>query len=289
MGGVEPHVMSLGHDTIVTLGGKLPPALGVLGRLRSLLDDPNCDLDELVELLQVDPALSFQIIRLSNSALYGLGARCQSLEEAVTRVGFGEIHQLVTLIVARQAIQGDLALYGIPAGRLWENAVAVGSIAAALAGCADLHAGGAYSAGLLRNLGRVILNNRAGAAAYPGEEIEPDVFAWEKATHGITAPEATAVLLDHWRFPLDISGAVCGHRDPGQAGGGFTRGAAILHLACACTVGWGCTLPGERKIWRRDAALLELAGIEADRIEGALADARRQFSRFAMIEWARAA
>lgn len=281
--------MSLGHDTIITLGGKLPPALGVLGRLRSALDDPNCDLDELVELLQVDPALSFQIIRLSNSALYGLGARCQSLEEAVARVGFGEIHQLVTLIVARQAMQGDLALYGIPAGRLWENAIAVGSLAAAFAARADQHVGAAYSTGLLRNLGRIILNNCAGAVAYPGDEVAPDVFAWEKGVHGVAAPEVTAVLLDHWRFPLDISGAICAHVNPTQAGGGYTRGAALLHLACAHAVGWGCTLPGERSLWSKDSALCALAGLEADLIEGAIGDARRQFSRFAMIEWARAA
>jgi HD-like signal output (HDOD) protein len=281
--------MSLGHDTIITLGGKLPPALGVLGRLREVLDDPDCDLDELVELLQVDAALTFQIIRLSNSALYGLGARCQSLDEAVARVGFGEIHQLVTLIVARQAMQNDLALYGIPAGRLWENSVAVGSLAGALAARADLHAGGAYSAGLLRNLGRIIFNNHIGAAAYPGEEAEPDVFAWEKRAHGMTAPEATAVLLDHWRFPPEICGAVCAHAVPEQAAAGSVRGAAVLHLACARAVGWGCTLPGERTVWRRDEALLALAGIEADHVEGAIADAKRQFSRFATIEWARAA
>ena len=121
--------MSLGRDTIISLGSKLPPALGIFGRLRTLLDDADCDLDEIVELLRVDPALTFQIIKLSNSALYGLKSRTQTLDEAVARVGFGEIHQLVGLIVSRQSFQGDLANYGIPAGRLWENAVAVGALA----------------------------------------------------------------------------------------------------------------------------------------------------------------
>ncbi|HEY8996128.1 MAG TPA: HDOD domain-containing protein, partial [Lacunisphaera sp.] len=81
--------MSLGRDTIISLGSKLPPALGIFGRLRTLLDDADCDLDEIVELLRVDPALTFQIIKLSNSALYGLKSRTQTLDEAVARVGFG--------------------------------------------------------------------------------------------------------------------------------------------------------------------------------------------------------
>ncbi|HEX2860496.1 MAG TPA: HDOD domain-containing protein [Lacunisphaera sp.] len=281
--------MSLDRDTIITLGSKLPPALGIFGRLRTLLDDADCDLDEIVELLRVDPALTFQIIKLSNSALYGLKSRTQTLDEAVARVGFGEIHQLVGLIVSRQVFQGDLKLYGIPAGRLWENAVAVGALATAFASRSGANSGSAYSGGLLRNLGKIILNNLTAAVAYPGEEAQPDVFAWEKAQHDITSPEATAMLLDHWRFPFDITGAVCTHLNPDTAGE-FAAGASTLHLACSFAAEWGCALPGEGPaLWRRDDALLAMVGVEKDLIEGAVADARQQFSRFAMIEWSQAA
>lgn len=280
--------MSLGRDSIISLGSKLPPALGIFGRLRALLDDADCDLEDIVELLRVDPALTFQIIKLSNSALYGLKSRSQSLDEAVARVGFGEIHQLVGLIVSRQVFQGDLMLYGIPAGRLWENAVAVGSLAKAFADRTGANAPAAYSAGLLRNLGKIILNNHAGAVQYPGEAVQPDVFAWEKSIHGTTAPEATAMLLDHWRFSFDISGAICTHVHP-ETAGEFTAGAAILHLACCHAAGWGCALPGEAQGWRCDADLLGMVGLDAEVLAGAIADARQQFGRFALIEWSRAA
>lgn len=280
--------MSLGRDSIISLGSKLPPALGIFGRLRALLDDADCDLDDIVELLRVDPALTFQIIKLSNSALYGLKSRSSSLDEAVARVGFGEIHQLVGLIVSRQVFQGDLRHYGIAAGRLWENAVAVGSLANAFAVRAGGNAPAAYSGGLLRNLGKIILNNHTGALPYPGEAAQPDVFAWEKSVHGTTAPEATAMLLDHWRFPFDISGPVCTHPHPADAGE-FSAGAATLHLACSYAAEWGCALPGEALGWRRDADLLAMAGLDAEVVAGAVTDARQQFGRFALIEWSRAA
>jgi HD-like signal output (HDOD) protein len=281
--------MSLGRDTIITLGSKLPPALGIFGRLRTLLDDADCDLDEIVELLRVDAALTFQIIKLSNSALYGLKSRSQTLDEAVARVGFGEIHQLVGLVVSRQVFQGDLKHYGIPAGRLWENSVAVGALATAFASRSGGNAGSAYSSGLLRSLGKIILNNHTAAVQYPGEEAQPDVFAWEKTQHDISSPEATAMLLDHWRFPFDITGAVCTHLNPDTAGE-FTAGAATLHLACSFAAEWGCALPGEgAALWRRDDAVLAAVGLDPDLLEGAIADARQQFSRFAMIEWSQAA
>lgn len=281
--------MSLGRDTILSLGSKLPPALGIFGRLRVLLDDINCDLEDIVELLRVDPALTFQVIKLANSAVYGLGSRVNALDEAVARVGFGEIHRLVGLIVSRQVFQGDLLAYEIPAGRLWENAVAAGSLASAFAGRTGHDVAAAYSAGLLRNLGKIILNNQAGAAKYPGEEARPNVFAWEKELWGTTASEATAMLLDHWRFPVEISGTICTHPNPAEAGE-FTAGAAILHLACSHVAEWGCALPGEgASLWSRDADMLARAGLDADLVEGAVADARQQFSRFAMLEWSSAA
>ena len=280
--------MSLGRDSIISLGSKLPPALGIFGRLRTLLDDADCDVEAISELVEMDPALTFQVIRLSNSAMYGLGARCHSLEEAVGRVGFNEIHQLVGLIVSRQAFQGDLAQYGIPAGRLWENAVATGALASAFAERAGQNAGSAYSAGLMRNIGKIILNNHPRAVAYPGEAAAPDLFAWEKAHYGVTSPEATAMLLDHWRFPLEIAGAICTHPTPGTVAE-FTAGAAILHLACSFAAEWGCVLPGEASLWRRDTVICGFAGLDESLIEGAVADARRQFSRFALLEWSKAA
>lgn len=280
--------MSLSRDSIISLGSKLPPALGIFGRLRGLLDDADCDVDAISELLQMDPALTFQVIRLSNSAMYGLGARCHTLDEAIGRIGFNEIHQLVGLVVSRQAFQGDLTMYGIPAGRLWENAVAVGALASAFAARSGQNAGSAYSAGLLRNLGKIILNNHPGAAAFPGDAVEPDLYAWEKARYGVTSAEATAMLLDHWRFPLEIAGSICLHWNP-EAGAEFSAGAATLHFAGAYGAEWGCVLPGETKHWRKDEAIRGLVGIDADLIEGAVADARQQFGRYAMLEWSQAA
>jgi len=280
--------MPLGRDTIISLGSKLPPALGIFGRLKTLLEDGDCDVEAVSELLQMDPALTFQIIRLSNSAMYGLGTRCHSLDEAIRRVGFNEIHQLVGLIVSRASFQGDLVMYGVPAGRLWENAVAVGSLAAAFAARSGGNVGSAYSSGLMRNLGKIILNNHTMAETFPGDAVAPDLQEWEKKHYGLTSAEATAMLLDHWRFPLEIAGAICTHRNP-EGGGEFSAGAATLHLAGAFAADWGCVLPGEAAMWRKDEAILGLVGIDAGLIEGAVSDAKKQFSRFAMLEWSRAA
>lgn len=271
--------MSLGRDTIITLGSTLPPALGIFGRLQSRLRDPDTELADIVELVRVDPALTFQVIRLSNSVLYGLKNQCHSLDEAVARVGFAEIQQLIGLVVAKQSFQGELTQFQISAGRLWENAVAVGALMSAFAARAGAEPAGAYATGLLRNIGKVVLNNYAGTVRYPGEAERPDVHAWERETHGVTAIEVTALLLEHWRFSPATVAAVRGHLAP------ESPGAAQLHLACAVTAEWNCELPGEARGWHNDAAMRARSGVRKEDWSGALEEARAQFTRFAVLEW----
>jgi HD-like signal output (HDOD) protein len=278
----------LGHDTIVSLGTRLPPSLGVFGRLQGLLDDADTDLEDIVELVQIDPALTFQVIKLANSALYGLRSRCESLDEAVARVGFGDIHQIVGLAVARQSFQGELLVYDIAGGRLWENAVAAGTLNAALAEISGADARSAYATGLLRNVGKVVLNNYATQVRYPGEAVAPDVFAWEKRQHGYHAGEVAAVLLDHWRFAPDLVGTVCFHRHPEESPE-FSAGAARLHLAAAWIAEWGCHLPGEATGWTRDEAMCERAGVPAECVADAVARARERFAKLSVINWTQAA
>lgn len=279
--------MSIGRETIISIGSGLPPAMGIFGRLRGLLDDPNTDLEDIVKLLRIDTALTFQVIKLANSALYGLGSRCESLEEAVARVGFGEIHQIVGLVVAKAAFQKELANYQTPAGRLWENAVAAGTLMGALAEVAGGDSRNAYATGLLRNIGKIVLNNYPGAMQYPGEDARPNVFDWEREVHGMTAADVSAILLEHWRFASINVAPVRNHYRPENAAA-HKMEAAQLHFACALAAEWGCALPGESTIFRSDAAILELAGIDENYLQGAVDLARVQFNRFAVIQWSQA-
>lgn len=178
--------------------------------------------------------------------------------------------------------------YGMAAGRLWENAIAVAAVAAGLAGEAGADPRCAHAVGLLRSLGKVVLNNQPQGVRYPGEEAEPDVQAWEKAMSGFSSAEIAAVLLDHWRFPPEMVQALCLHRTP-EANGEFAASAARLHLACGVAAEWGVHLPGEKAGWRSDEPMLAIAGVSQDQLTAAAERARAEFAKSAMIEWSHAA
>jgi HD-like signal output (HDOD) protein len=280
--------MSLDRATIITLGSVLPPAIGIFGRLEMLLQKPDTDLEQIVDLVRVDPALTFQIIRLGNSAFYGLAQRCDSLEEAVARIGFRDIHSLVGLVAARHTCQKELAAYGVPAQRFWENAVATGQIMAALALRNGSDARATYATGLLRNLGRIVLNNYAGAVRYPGPALAGPLAEWEQATYQLSAAEVGAVLLEHWRFSPGTVAAVRTHGAP-VAGAEAALPAAMLQLAAAQADEWGHGLPGERSLWLDGRAMMDLAGLTEEECGRAVAEAHEIFLRIANLKWAQAA
>lgn len=268
--------MSLDHATIIGLGSKLAPAAATFGRLRRLLDDPDTDSAEIVQLIRLDPALTFHVVRVSNSVLFGL-RDVDTLEGAVGRLGFREIYRLIGLAATRQVCQRDLVHYRLHAMRLWENAVATAAAAEVLAKPAGFDPGLAYSAGLLRTLGRVILDEVADGRAYPGEAEWPLVAEWEQATFGVTSAEVTAVLLEHWRFPAEVVGAVRHHFDPFWLAEA-NAGASVLNLACGVVARLGLDLPGETSHWIGSPAELELANVPANVVEECAGRAREHYA-----------
>lgn len=269
--------MVLTRDNVIALGNKLAPAAATFSRLRALLLHPQTELDEIIKLIRVDPALTFHVVRMSNSVLFGLREKTDSLDVAVGRVGLGEVFRLVGLAALRQVCQRDLPTYRLPATRLWENAVATAAAAEVLGQRAGRDGGLAYSAGLLRTIGRVILDGAQSGKIYPGEAEWPSASEWEKTTFGITAAEVTTLLLNHWRFPADLIDSIRGHYEPLGDPDRSNTGACVLNLACGVAARFGLDLPGEEGDWICTPAKLTLAGVSETDLEDCANRARAHY------------
>lgn len=247
-----------------------------MGQLRVLLANPDTDQEEVVNVIRLDPALTFHVVRMSNSVLFGAREHCDTLDGAVGRVGFMELNRVVGLAASKQLCQQDLPTYRLRASRLWENSVATAAAAEVLAVPAGNDAGLAYAAGLLRNLGRVIIDGLATGRAYPGEAEWPLVSEWEQEIIGLTSAEVTATLLEHWRFPADLVDAVRCQYDP-FASNVSNVGAVVLNLASGVTARFGLDLPGETEHWVSSEAKLTLAGVTEAVMEQCTENARAHY------------
>jgi hypothetical protein len=102
----------------------LPSAPRVLPRLKQLLRDGNSSMHEVVEMVRLDPGIAARVLQFGNSAYFSRGLRCYTVEEAVNRVGYEQIYELVATAVAAQVLVRPLETYTLDADELWHSSIA---------------------------------------------------------------------------------------------------------------------------------------------------------------------
>ena len=226
----------------------LPAAPRIMSQLGHLLLDPNSDMGEITNLLRADAALTARIIRISNSAVYNTGQPHGSLEEALARVGYTEVYRLVGLAAIAQMGDYELPLYGISGAALRENSLLTALIIENLADAAQIDPRVAYTAGLLRSVGKNALDrlarNGSPTQSYPGRE-SGQLGDWETSRLGLNNCEAAAMILREWRFPNAMVEAIRDHYRPSSA----SLFARLLNLAAGAAERGGHGLPGENDYW----------------------------------------
>jgi HD-like signal output (HDOD) protein len=192
------------------------PAPRILGRALVLLRDAQCDVDAVASLIRSDPALTGDIIRIANSPYFAGEQRAQSVEHALQRIGFRETMRLLTLAVSRIITLDNLSYYSIAAEDFWAESLFNGLFMEELArttGAADQ--GDAYTAGLLRYIGRLAINQSidslGGGIFWQGAET---LTQWETDSAGLTHAEAGGMLLRRWQFPEALIVACEGQEHP---------------------------------------------------------------------------
>lgn len=184
-----------------------------------LLKDPDVEMNDMMHAIEYDQGLTSNILRLANSAYFAGPRTVGSLKEALVRLGTNRIFQLVITAAVMPIAQREIRGYDIPAGKLFEEsiAVAVGAeeLAALLNRKPPAHA---FTAGLLHDLGKVVLGTFLEVNVQPVREM---AFAQrisfevaEACVLGIDHSEAGAMLLEHWELPKNIVDVVRYHHRP---------------------------------------------------------------------------
>ena len=268
------------REKLLQIARSLPADLQVLSSLGEMLQDINSELDEIAKLLRRDFALAARIVRISNSPVFGGGGQIASIEEAVNRVGFGEIIKLVGTATAARFTERSLEHYNISAQKLRDNMLFGAFACEALARSAGRDARVAYMAGLLRPLGLMVLDRAARGHLHWTERYAPDRWrtysAWEGNIFGFDNCEVTALILEEWRFPTELSAALRRHYLT-RVGDSDDPLACLLNVAGGLTHQAGRGLPGDADCWDLSDTRLQAAGVTAEDVEAATTTAKEAF------------
>lgn len=214
----------LSTETVLQGLQQLPSFSGVLTELLESFEQENIGIPQLVVMIGSDPGLSARILRVANSPFYGFSSRIGSIKEAVVVLGFNAVRSIA---IAAEIID---SFDGLDCRAFWLHSIGTGFCAKVIAKRVDLDEETAFTAGLVHDLGKLVLEMHFRkhfrlALDYCREKDCEPVEA-EKSTLGIDHGMVGFEIAKRWKFPHAIQMAIRNHHAP--EGGLLTD---IVHVA----------------------------------------------------------
>lgn len=182
-----------------------------IARALRLLDNSAANMDELSQVLELDPGLAAKILRISNSAYYGMRKRVSSLKLALVVLGVREVRDIILGISIFEAF----CKARVPAGaaqRVWMECLRTAAFARML--CQELGLAlqdEEFIAGLLSGVGQLVFYREFG---YEYASLRQRHNSWrgllpaECELAGCTHPEVAMALADRWNLPHSLADAL---------------------------------------------------------------------------------
>lgn len=238
-----------------------PAAPQIMAELGQLMRDPAVSLDAVADHLKHDRALAARLLRIANSTVFAPGEPVASIAAATALIGLQEVHRLVGAVAVDHFSLRHYPLYGFTGPQIRRNALLVALLMEELALPLEIDPPTAYSTGLFRSFGKLILakiaDEDAPVAPFTATADLP-LVQWEKQTFGLTGTEATAAILREWHFPPEVPAAIADHYTPAATSHPLAH---LLNLAAFLADNLGHGLPGESAYWRYPAEYARASGI----------------------------
>ncbi|MCR4316944.1 MAG: HDOD domain-containing protein [Planctomycetes bacterium] len=257
----------------------LPTLPHIFNKLQQMLKDPETTAKDVGAVLMEDPSLASKLLKIANSAYYGLSHEVRTISHAVVVLGYNSLRSMIL----GSAVVGlfkppKRTFQGFDRQDFWVHSVAVGAAARVLARKTRKHdPEEAFIAGLVHDIGKLILD------FYFPEEFEKVLSyiakndAWiydaELAVLGVSHCRIAQSLLGKWGLPEVLVDSVVYHHDVESASDKGKPLAAIVHIADiiarTLTLGSG----GDLTIPARNDAAIKILGISDIEIDLIVAEA----------------
>jgi putative nucleotidyltransferase with HDIG domain len=235
--------------TALTRYKDLPTLPDVVARVMQIVSNPLTTAEDLNQVICLDPALTFKILRLANSAFYGFPREITTITQAVTTLGFNTIRNLALSVSVHKMMFADRDRGLFSYRDFWKHSVAVGVCSKLLAQRIGYkNDENAFTAGLLHDIGKSLLERMDHGAFLSAIEasradsrplwmVEQDVLGVDHAAIG-------GRLAEIWNLSHDLRLAIERQNMPSSYGAPDPL-AAIVHAANQICRGQGLGSDGD--------------------------------------------
>ncbi len=221
-------------ELLMEYASSLPTSPRIYARLNQLLGNEDASLDYISSLVKMDPGLSAQVLRVTNSAAYAGTIKVNEIGTAISRIGFNELRSILKMVVEKEAFYQALPVYGETATEFADKSLEVGIISEVIANRCGFDPNAPYITGLLHQIGKLAINlylerldNVFDITEHCGDR---PLIAVEQELLGMSHYRVGAELLSHWQFEMSAWQTIKNQNSPVHAQSQL-RATAILSLA----------------------------------------------------------
>jgi HD-like signal output (HDOD) protein len=252
---------------------RLPALPAIVTKLIEVVNSPESSADDAAALIEKDPALTSKMLRLANSAFYGIPRTISSVSSAVVILGFNTIRSVALSASIMNLFPEKKTGHTFDHHCFWRHSVVCASTAKSIARKhihrLMLDPEGAFCTGILHDIGKLIFASFAPDDYQHACEMslhqKLSLLKAERETLGIDHSAIGRMLADRWALPIELENSLVHHHDPAQARQAREL-VTLVHLADKFAHHVGATsLEGEPAGSWRDDAMQELGfGAEDD-------------------------
>ena len=200
----------------------IQPIPQVALKILRLIDEDEYDIKALTTEIRKDQVISAKTLKLCNSVIFAGSNKIESLDHALIYIGLQMLIKLVISASVDKFFSYSGSGYSLCKGGLFHHAVGTAVIAEKLADLTGrVKPGSAYTAGLLHDIGKVVLDQYVGSAYplfYRKLNEEGNNFSeTEKKILGIDHTEVGCELARRWSFPESLTDVIRHHHKPEDA------------------------------------------------------------------------
>jgi HD-like signal output (HDOD) protein len=254
---------------------ELPPMPQVMFKARELMNDPTSSFKALADILEKDQAMATRVLRLSNSAYYGLAGKVTSVQHAAVLLGYKTVGEVVAMATSSKLLGDSLEGYKLDSGDLWKHSISVAIASRLIASKAhkDLE-NDAFAAGLIHDAGKIVLNKyvlerRDAFEEYMADDKKSFLNA-EKDILGFDHSEIASEMCNLWKIPKSLTSAICFHHYPALSNDNVL--ASIVHVADSLALMSGIGAGVDGMLYKMDHRAQEFLGLNEESLREILDD-----------------
>ncbi len=195
----------------------LPSIPEVARRVLEMADDPDVDMDKIVDVIKYDQAITTNCLKLCNSSYFGLREKVFSIDQALVMLGLDNLVKIVLVNCSGLSSYAKAQKgYGLQSGELWRHSITCAIISQLLLKMSGQKEDTVlFTAALLHDIGKLILNS---FIIEKSEELHAlfrkkrgSLIEAENEMFGVNHAEIGGIIAEKWKFPQTLINSIRNH------------------------------------------------------------------------------